>query len=266
MSTPLIEINEFQGKKRQHFFSHHGCIVIILLIACSFTFLGWAVRESSEAARRMQCVPKQLAIVLLTYHDTYKSFPPAYTTDADGKPLHSWRVLVLPFMEQQRLYEEIRLDEPWDSLHNSQFHGKMPRTYYCPSRPMEEQTTGLTPYQMIIGTDTISNGPNSIKLSDVTRGQSDTLLFVEASVSVPWMKPEDLPQSALQNGIVSSKPRRGQPVVQGIGSPHYNQKHIFGKKTVIANIAMVDTSCPSMTEEDVSPEELLEMSRIRKPE
>ena len=219
-------------------------------------------------------MPKQLACALHSYHEVFGTFPPAYTTDANGKPLHSWRVLLLPYLEQHRLYEEIRLDEPWDSPHNSQFHEmalddyffRIPNNYFCPSRPKDEREKGLTPFQMVIGPDTISNGPNCTTLSEITRDTSDVILFVEASVPVCWMKPEDLPQSALKNGVVSSVPRRGQSVVQGIGSPHYYyREHIFQKKTTTTNVAMADTSCTYINK-DMSPEGLLEKSRIRNPE
>ena len=263
--NPNHETDAIQDKKPQSCFSRSGCIVITLLLMGAFALLFCAAQEAREDARRMQCIPKQIALVLWNYHDTYQSLPPAYTTDVDGKPLHSWRVLVLPFMEQNGLYNEIRLNEPWDSPYNSQFHDRMPSSYYCPSRPTEEQTKGLTPYQMIIGPDTISNGPNGTNFSNVTRDRGNTLLFVEASVSVPWMKPEDLPQSALKNGVVSLVSQRGQPVVQGIGSPHYHRRHFWQKKTVGANIAYADGSCDFFTS-DMSPEELLEKSRIRKPE
>ena len=53
-----------------------------------------------------------------TYRDTYKVFPPAFIADADGKPMHSWRVLLLPYLEQQVFYMRYRFDEPWDSPHN----------------------------------------------------------------------------------------------------------------------------------------------------
>ena len=263
-----IETGEIQDKKRKHIFSRTGCIVIVLLLALLFVFSVRFVQEARESAKRMQCTsgPKQLALALHNYHGQYHSFPPAYTTDTEGKPLHSWRVLLLPYyIENQQLYNEIRLDEPWDSPHNSQFHDQMPRIYHCPSRANAETTKGLTPFQMIIGPDTISNGPNCTKLSDITRDKGDTLLLVEASVSVPWMKPVDLPQSALQNGVVSSVSRRGQPVVQGIGSPHYHQEHFFGRRITGANVAMVDGSCEFFTTE-MTPEELLEKSRIREPE
>ena len=263
------ENNAIQDKKRKRIFSCQGCVVISLLLFVGvFIFLYPAVYDARESAKRMQCVPKQIACALSIYHDIFGTFPPAYTTDAEGKPLHSWRVLVLPFIEHQQLFDEIRLDEPWDSPYNSQFHDQMPHNYYCPSRPAEEQTKGLTPYQMIIGPDTMSNGPNCTTCSEITRDTTDVILFVEASVSVPWMKPEDLPQSALQNGVVSSVPKRGQQVVQGIGSPHYSyykMEHPLAPKIAGANVAMVDTSCTFFTS-IMSPEELLEKSRIRKPE
>ena len=231
-----------------------GCFVLILL---GIVLLIPAVRAAREAARRMCCVPDEVRTAMHVYHDMYGSFPPAYSTDAEGKPLHSWRVLLLPAFGDIGELANIRLDEPWDSEYNSQFHNKMPRFhgYCCLSRPEKEIAQGLTPYRMIIGPDTISNGPNSTKFSDITRGTSNVIMVVETSIPVPWMKPEDLPQSALQNGVVSSVPRRGKPVVLGIGSPHANG----------ANVAMCDGSCEFFTNE-ISPEELLEKSRIRKPE
>ena len=69
---------------------------------------------------------KQIALALLMYEQAHGSFPPAYTADADGTPLHSWRVLILPYIEQQRLYDQYDFDEPWDGPNNSQLHGMMP--------------------------------------------------------------------------------------------------------------------------------------------
>jgi len=249
--------------------SLHGCVVIaILLFAGLIALLYPAVQEAREAARRMACVPDMVVkAAIWNYVDKHGSFPPAYSTDAEGQPLHSWRVLIL----LDGGYDigepaNIRLDEPWDSPHNSQFHDKMPpwHGFYCASRPEADRQQSLTPYQMVIGPDTISNGPNSTKLSDITRSRGDVLLIVEASVPVPWMKPVDLPQSALLNGVVSSVPKRGQSVVQGIGSPHYNRISFFGTKIPGANVGMADGSCLFLTA-DTSPERLLEMSRIRKP-
>jgi len=202
----------------------------------------------------MTCHPDQVAHALNVYHEMYGSFPPAYTTDADGKPLHSWRVLLLPIMEQKALYDKIRLDEPWDSPYNSQFHKPTPKihTYYCPSRPEQVILDGLIHIQMVIGPDTISDGPNSTKRSDISE-PSETFLIVETSVPVPWMSPQDLPQSALANGIVSSRPKRGKPVVQAIGSPHKNG----------AFVVWADGTLGRFLSDKTTPEQLLEYSRVK---
>jgi len=265
-----------QDKKSKSCFPCSGCTLIaFLLFAVASIIIFHAVRGAKSGARRIQCAnnQKQLALALHHYHDIYGTFPPAYTTDADGNPLHSWRVLVLQcidedhlynmYRDEERIYKEIRLDEPWDSPHNSQFHDKLPRIYSCTSRS-EEWAKGLTPFQMIIGPDTISDGPNCTKLSDMTKNQSKVILIVESSVPVCWMKPEDLPQSALKNGFVSSVPQHEQPIVQGIGSPHL-KKRAFRSDITGANAAMVDGSCHFFTK-DTPPEDLLEKSRIRNPE
>jgi len=220
------------------------CIVLTLLFH--------RAQEAREAARRMACCPDQVSHALHTYHEVHGSFPPAYTTDAEGNPLHSWRVLILPYMEQKELYDKIRLDEPWDSPHNSQFHKPTPKihTYYCPSRPEQVILDGLIHIQMVIGPDTISDGPGSTKYSEITNKES--FLIVETSVPVPWMSPQDLPQSALANGVVSSRPQRGKPVVQGIGSPHNGGA--WASFTRIG-IRFLDKGTP--------PEVLLEYSRVK---
>lgn len=234
----------------------NGCFLVLLVVGCILAmFFRHAVGTGREAARRMNCCPKQLTVAFYNYHDTYGTFPPAYTVDAEGRPLHSWRVLLLPFIEQNGLYKKIRLDEPWDSPHNSQFHkpARELRNYYCPSRPEREKRDGLAPYLMVVGPDTPSNGPNCTKLSEITRDKFDVILFVEAAVSIPWMSPQDVPQSALVHGIVSSKSKRGKLIVQAIGSPHGNE----------AYVAMVDASVPFLTNDKVTPTELLEKSRVR---
>src|SRR5687767_15769954 len=92
--------------------------ILLLLAALLLPFSrGGAPRE---AARRMQCGNhlKQIAIALHNYHDVYHCLPPAYTVDAAGKPLHSWRTLILPFSEQKALYDQIDLTKPWDDPAN----------------------------------------------------------------------------------------------------------------------------------------------------
>jgi len=169
-----------------------------------------AVQAAREAARRMQCSnhEKQMVLALHNYHDVYGAFPPLHTVDEEGNPLHSWRVLILPFIEQSALYEAIRLDEPWDSEHNRQFHDRMPSIYRCPS-----SSGGVlfrdTTYSAVAGGSfqpaTKAESVLGLKLSDVTDGTSNTLAIVEVREPFNWMDPTaDVTVEELVNWVVRS--------------------------------------------------------------
>src|SRR5262249_19251820 len=93
------------------------------------------IRQAREAARRSQCTNnlKQIGLAMHDYHRAHGTFPPAYSTSPDGKPLLSWRVHILPFLGQKALYDEFHKDEPWDSEHNKTLISRMPAVYTCPS-------------------------------------------------------------------------------------------------------------------------------------
>ena len=95
-----------------------------------------------------QCINnlKQIGLAMHNYHARHKTFPPAYTVDKDGKPLLSWRVLILPYLEQDALYKEFHLDEPWDSEHNRALIDRMPTTYLCPGGSSKRADRGKTTY------------------------------------------------------------------------------------------------------------------------
>jgi prepilin-type processing-associated H-X9-DG protein len=149
-----------------------------------------AVQSAREAARRAQCMNnlKQIALAMHNYHDTYNSFPPAAATDASGHPILSWRVLLLPYLDQNSLYEQFHLDEPWDSEHNKPLLGLIPNCYRCPSDPSTEPTTG---YQVINGKGALFDSYVH-RIADVTDGTANTLLCVEAARPVPWSQPTDV--------------------------------------------------------------------------
>ena len=106
---------------------------------------------SSEAARRAQCTNnlKQIALAYHNFHAANNAFPAPAITDKDGKPLLSWRVAILPYVEQQELYNKFKLDEPWDSPHNKALIKEMPTVYLCPSRKNPEE--GTTTYRVFVG-------------------------------------------------------------------------------------------------------------------
>ena len=111
----------------------------------------------------------------------------------DGTPLLSWRVLILPYIEQDDLYREFRLDEPWDSDHNIRLLERMPITYAAPGHKKSLYPAHHTVCHVFVGPGTAFEGPGGLAFKDFPDGQSGTLLIVEAGDPVPWTKPADIP-------------------------------------------------------------------------
>lgn len=167
-------------------------LYVIAVIGIMIALLLPAVQTAREAARRMQCSNhlKQIALAMHNYCDMYDSFPPAYTVDSDGKPLHSWRTLLLPFLEQEALYNQIHLDEPWDSQWNSQFADEHLPYYRCPSGAGGDPPSGDCYYSVVVGEGTCFPGEKTVTLSDIADGTSNTVLAVERTTPINWMKPD----------------------------------------------------------------------------
>jgi hypothetical protein len=149
-----------------------------------------AVQAAREAARRMQCKSnmRQITLALLTYEVANGTFPPLYTVDAQGKPLHSWRTLILPYMEGAAVYQAIKLDEPWDSEHNKQFHDVMFSLFRCPSNPYANGTANCN-YSVIAGGVFKPGEGISIDKIAAADGTSATILLVETKDAFCWMDP-----------------------------------------------------------------------------
>jgi hypothetical protein len=160
------------------------------------TVLGEGVVKMRQAALRMQGMNnlKQIGLAMHNYHDLHRSLPPQAVYDKDGKALLSWRVLLLPFIEQDGLYKEFKLNEPWDSPHNKKLLAKMPPVYKLPGAKPKHQYG--TYYQVFIGKDAAFEGKTGLALTAFTDGTSNTILLAEAAKDVPWTKPEDIPFDA----------------------------------------------------------------------
>lgn len=159
-------------------------------------------RSSCTATRRSDCAYnlRQIGLGLQNYADIYGCFPPAYIADESGRPVHSWRVLILPFIEQGGLYEQYDFNEPWDGPHNSLLAAQMPPCYRCPSDGMLSRVTSS--YLAITGAETAWPGADRITFSDFKDGTSNTIAVVEvASSGIHWMEPDDLPFRALSKGV-----------------------------------------------------------------
>ncbi len=165
-----------------------------------------AVEQAKGAAKAASAKRdfKEIGVAFHNFHDAYGGFPSvAAFQDAEGKPLLSWRVALLPYLEESALFEEIALDEAWDSEQNKALLERMPAIFKSPG--VDEP--GMTTVVAVVG-DTTGLGPlpkgapfrpgnpkTNIKFRDLTDGSSNTILVIRTTPenAVPWTKPADLP-------------------------------------------------------------------------
>lgn len=166
---------------------------------------------------------KLIGLAMLNYECSRKSLPVAYTVDEEGKPLHSWRVLILPYLEEVTLYKKIRLDEPWDSEWNSQFHDQCPKIYQSAFNSSKTDAD----IGVVVGDGTMfppvtRKWQHGIRLSEVTDGLSNTIMVVPCK-PVCWMDPTGDPKVGdLQSpeDVVYDGSKETFPVTMGDGSVH----------------------------------------------
>jgi hypothetical protein len=164
--------------------------IVLVVVAGLQVAFGAKLREvTAHAGRPLEATRAvHLAFALLDYEKEHGTLPPAATFSLDGKPLLSWRVLVLPYLGERELYQQFKLDEPWDSPHNIPLLRQMPQVFALP----DEEESQVTNYQVVVGSGAAFEGRKGIKLADFTDGLGQTLLVVQAADPVAWTMPADL--------------------------------------------------------------------------
>ncbi|MHC4403226.1 MAG: DUF1559 family PulG-like putative transporter [Planctomycetota bacterium] len=153
---------------------------------------------------------KQLALSMHTYRDEHGSFPPAYIPDKNGKPMHSWRVLLLPYMEGGALYKQYDFSEPWDGPNNRRLAAQMPDVYRC-EREEWGIKTNITHYVAVTGPKAAWPGSEPMDLDDIRDGPDSTLLLIEIpKPGVHWMEPKDL---TLEEALAGLSPKSGPSIL-----------------------------------------------------
>ena len=131
--------------------------------------------------------------------------------------MHSWRVLILPFLDQEPLHREYDFAEPWDGPNNSRLLSRMPAVFACPYHA-DTGGNSHTGYAGIFGEHCIFRGTEPVKIAEITDGTSNTLMLGEAvNANIPWMKPEDVD--------VAAHPAIGDP--SGFSSDHPGGAHFL---------------------------------------
>jgi hypothetical protein len=213
-------------------------LVGICVIGALIALLLPAVDRVRGAAARMQGANnlKQIALALHNYHDSHGCFPPPYTTLPNGQPGVSWRVLILPYIEQYNLYRMYKLDEPWDGPNNAALSAIIVKTYCHPSDP----PSNMTRLRIFVGggamfdkdKKTILGIPRKPEEMGVTDGTANTFMVVEAGDLVPWAKPEEMEYD----------PRRPLPK---LGQPSYGGD--FQAAFADGSVRMLNRKTPEQT-------------------
>ncbi|HLW67315.1 MAG TPA: DUF1559 domain-containing protein [Gemmataceae bacterium] len=161
-------------------------------ISTMLAYAAGKVRASADQIKSQNNI-KQMTLAVINYADTYGGpMPSAAICDKNGKPLLSWRVAILPYIEQDNLYKQFHLDEPWDSEHNKTLIARMPDIYKLPGDKTKYEYPS-THYLALVGNGAAFEEKRGVRFpAEITDGTSNTIWVVEAEKAVPWTKPEDI--------------------------------------------------------------------------
>jgi hypothetical protein len=193
-------------------------VLAIFLVPAVFFIVFVRNARQAALASRSQGPLNRLSLALHNYHDVYGCLPPAYVVDEDGKPIHSWRALVLPYVDYDGRYKEYRFDEPWDGPKNIKLIDRMPEIFHCPSEP---ESTRFTNYVAVVGPKTAFPGAGCVEFDAFEDGVNQTILLAEiANSDVAWSEPRDLDVETMsflvndkRRASISSNRKRGPYVV-----------------------------------------------------
>lgn len=185
-------------------------IVLVIITILAMFFLPGVRRCAREAARRTQCKNnlKQLGIALHNYHDVYGCFPPAYTVDKNGKRLHSWRTVLLPYAGESELYRKIDLAKPWNHPLNVAAGEMTPSIFRCPSAGIPDDHTT---YVGVVSVDGFFAPDGSTRrIHGLTDGTNQTIAIFELPYTraVHWMSPneDELGLTAITQATEADRP------------------------------------------------------------
>jgi prepilin-type processing-associated H-X9-DG protein len=171
-----------------------GIVGVLLVLCIGFGAFGlfFVGRSAQVASKRMQSSNnlRQIGLALHNYHDQWNCFPPPYVTDKNGNKLYSWRVLILPYIEESPLYDQFNKNEPWDSPNNRPLAMRMPFVFRSPSHVGDPT---MTDYAGFVGKETFFDPQAKVSFGQVIDGTSNTLAVVEVkNSSINWAEPRDI--------------------------------------------------------------------------
>ena len=197
-------------------------LVLVICIGVVAALVLPAFLKAPEASRRFVCNEniRNLGLALDEYETQYGMMPPAYTVDANGNRLHSWRTLILPYMGHQQLYDRIDLSKPWDDPVNAAARQTAIEFFTCPAAADDGAAANRTSYVVIVDKAALFTGSEPKAMADVTDGAANTLLAIEippGGPAIEWMEPRDLSPQELVERLSKA----------GNESSHYDGFHVM---------------------------------------
>jgi hypothetical protein len=166
--------------------------------------------RAAAARSRTQNNLKQLAIGMHSYADANTQFPFPVSVGKKGKRLHSWRVALLPYVEQDQLFKQLKMDEPWDSEHNKAIFEKTPMPTVFAVEGVTKPGDKTTHMQVFRGNGAMFDVLTPTKFANITDGTSNTVLIALAKKPVLWYQPDDLEFDPTKN------PKEGLLFIEGL--------------------------------------------------
>lgn len=204
--------------------------VVFATLFVAFVLVVQLTRPSRDPAMRSDCA-RNLRVIgeaMRQYHAAYGCFPPAFRADKMGRPMHSWRVLILPYVDDAdavAVYTQYRFDEPWSSQHNRQVTVKAPAVFRCPAD--QSENAAKADYVMITGALGFSTGADSLCDEELLAIASERIAVAEAAhLDIHWAEPRDLRIEEMSLQV-------NAPEVPAIGSYHR-----FGANVLLCNGAV----------------------------
>ena len=199
-----------------------GLIFIAAFQPESIPFLGQVAPPPPVCKSNLE----KIYLALDAYAREHGTYPPAYTVDEKGKPMHSWRVLLLPYLDENQLFSKYDMTKPWDDPINMQAVGRrMPEVYGCPNMNSSRDETS---YMVVCGPTLVFDGVTKRRPEDITDKMSETMLVIEvADTDVHWMEPVDLSVTSMtwivnaDKGIGSHHSTPGMHVLTADGVVHH---------------------------------------------
>ena len=182
-------------------------VAVLVIISVVLVALLLPTVQPARSGRRNTCMNNlhQIGLALSSYHAWHGCYPPAYVADAQGRPLESWRVLLLPYMDNRPLYDQWKQhrNEPWNGPQNSKLSQTVLEFLHCPSDtgPITD-----TSYVAVVGPGTIWPGTVQVGNSQITDGTSNTLVLVEVTNSgINWMEPRTWTSLSVRRELTRSR-------------------------------------------------------------